>query len=171
MRRVNCSTRSMLGSKFVGWSAESLFQRRDVLTRLAVMCPTCFSSTTLRKWDSATPTLFLDTWTLTPAISSPFPMQLAQNTPWRWVLAELTLLRMSPTLRTQPKVLRRACGRHCRVSWVPSRSTLLTEFTLQLRATVATMGRSSTSRWIPSQWRLVNELSLTKTDTSLRRMN
>jgi hypothetical protein len=54
---------------------------------------------------------------------------------------------------------------------VPSRSTLLTEFTLQLRATVATMGRSSTSRWIPSQWRLVNELSLTKADTSLRRMN
>ena len=131
--------------------AHTLLIGINVLIRVAATSQTCFSSTTLRKWDSATPTLFQDTWTPTPATSLPCPMRLVPSMPWKWVPAELTLLPTSPTRRIQPKVLHPACGRHCRVSWVHSRSTLPMEFTLRLRATVATMDLSSMSKWIPSQ--------------------
>jgi hypothetical protein len=141
----------------------------NILTEVAATCQTCSSSTTLRKWDSVTPTLFQDTWTPTPAISSLSRMRPAQSMPLRWVLAELTLLRTSPTLQTQLKVLRRACGRHCRVSWVHSRSTLPMEFTLPLRAMVATMDHCSTSKWMFISVVPLKIFLLTKVDTSSRK--
>jgi hypothetical protein len=173
-RRVNCNTRSMLGSKFgfrksCGCSMTGTLLTGDGLTTLAATCQTYFSSTTLRKWDSAIPILSQDMWTPTPAISSPFRMQHAQSTPWTWVPAVLTLLRTSPTLQTQPKALRRACGRHCRVSWVLSRSTLPMESTLPRRATEATMDRCSTSEWKSISVAFDQESFLTKADTSLRK--
>jgi hypothetical protein len=139
-----------------------------LLTSHAATFRTCFSSTTLRKWDSAIPTLYRDTWTPTPATSSPFPTQPAQSMPWTWVLVGPTLLRTSPTPRTRPKALRRACGRHCRVSWVHSRSTLPMEFTLQRRATEAIMDRCSMSKGFFSA-ALLQEFTLTKADTFSRK--
>lgn len=139
------------------------------LTRVTATCQTCFSSTTQHKWDSATPILFQDTWTPTPAISLLCPMQLAQTMPLRWVPAELTHLRTSPTRRIQPKVLHRACGRHCRVSWVHSRSTLPMEFTSPRRAMVATMVLSSMSKWTIISVASFQDFLLTKADTSSRK--
>jgi len=133
----------------------SLPTARHVLTELAAMCQMCSSSITLHKWDSATRILFPDTWMPTRATLSLCRTRLAQSMLSRWVPAEPTLLQMCPTLQIQPKVPRRACGRHCRVSWVLSRTTLPMESTSLLRAMVATTDRYSTSKCCcPLQWHL-----------------
>jgi hypothetical protein len=142
---------------------------KHVLTSHAATCQTCSSSITLRKWDSATPIQYQDMWTLTPAISLLSRTRLAQSMPWTWVPAEPTLPQTSPTRRTRPKALRRACGRHCRVSWVHSRSTLPMESISPQKATEAIMDLCSTSKWISISVALYQEFTLTKVDTSSRK--